>query len=55
MTTNKAHEIAESFINGNISWVKERVKSKANFVAVYNELKRISKIEAESFMKVCGS
>lgn len=51
MTIQKAQEIAGSFVNGNISWVKERTKGKKAFLAVRAELPPDS---LESFDRICG-
>ena len=47
----KIEQIAESYINGNLSWVKTELKNKINLVAeVYHNLKELNEKEAESFM-----
>lgn len=46
------YEIAVSFINGNLSWVKDQCKKKPEVVAsVYLELKEINKEQSEAFMR----
>lgn len=54
MKQERAQEIAESFVNGNISWVKERTKTKKSFLAVLAELKEIHPASVESFTRICG-
>lgn len=49
-----AYEIAESFINGNISWVKGKVKSKKAFVEVMQALKEIAPMDVDNFIRICG-
>ena len=39
MKTDRVEEIAESFINGNISWVRDRVKRKKRFFEVLYRLR----------------
>ena len=44
-------EIAESFINGNLSWVKNEIKKDIPLLAKVNqELKEINPLESERFM-----
>ena len=52
MTAQRAQEIAESFVNGNILWVKERTRSSRAFIAVRAELPPDS---LESYDRICGS
>jgi len=54
MKTTRINEIAESFINGNISWCKAQLYGKrdAKF-AVYERLQDVaSKLEADSFYRL---
>ncbi len=49
-----ALEIAESFINGNISWVKGKVRTKKQFVAVMEALKEIAPMDVDNFIRLCA-
>lgn len=45
-------EIAESYINGNQGWVKNKLKDNPDLLAqVYAELKEYNKGESEKFMR----
>ena len=55
MKTETAFEIAESFINGNISWVKARTKSKQSFLAVLKSMKEVCPDSVDSFIRICGN
>ena len=54
MTSEQAGIIAESYINGNISWVKEQIgKSLKKFILVYDFLAtNVGQSEADDFMRM---
>lgn len=54
MKPERAFEIAESFVNGNISWVKEQTKRKATFIAVLWVITEYYPNKVESFTRICG-
>lgn len=54
MTRTRALEIAESWVNGNVSWVKARVKSITTFLQVLEALEEIHPESVESYRRICG-
>lgn len=47
----KAQTIAESYINGNLSWVKNECKKNVSLIAeVITELKQYNKDQADNFI-----
>lgn len=47
-----AQELAEGFINGNISWVKGHIKSVNQFVEVLEVIKENYPMEEDNFIRL---
>lgn len=53
MKDNKVYEVAASFINGNISWVRDNIRTKKDAFQVLDCLREIGNEKAtESFIKL---
>ena len=54
MNDKKVEEIAESFINGNISWVRSQVRNVAVYAKIIDWLEEYAPKEIESFRRLIG-
>ena len=55
MKAKRSEEIAESFVNGNISWVREQIKNKRGaYVAVLDAMRELFPNEVPSFERLIG-
>ena len=55
MKTTRIEEIAESFINGNISWVKAQLRTKKDVAAVATYLRENAPNELKSFLRIMAA
>jgi len=51
MKKERAAEIVESYINGNISWVRDHIRTKKDLIAVIQEIRETCPDELDRFLR----
>ncbi|MDP2730582.1 MAG: hypothetical protein Q8O55_08860 [Dehalococcoidales bacterium] len=55
MKPERASEIVESYINGNLSWVKENIRTKKDLIAVIQVIREICPNQLGAFLKIMAN
>lgn len=55
MKPERVSEIVESYINGNISWVKKQIRTKKDLIAVIQEIRIICPNQLTMFLERMAS